>query len=200
MSKNGLLFLALFCAASRLWAQNDLAPGQRWVEQIDGSFSIPSSAAPGFADPGLGGDINLGYRFDSTWALFAGTGYYQYNITPSPGASKAQLAYLPLTVILRWTWGEGPFHPFLIGGAGLALNTYSQTNAPGSPTPLSTQSQINLYLAPGLGLLYVFSSNMAVFVQSRVDIDFTSHNGLGGELGNPSLFIPLQAGISFFAF
>jgi hypothetical protein len=199
MKKSAGPALGLFLIASTAWSQAQPESNRRWVEQIDGSFSIPSSAAEGLADPGLGGDINIGYRFDPTFSFFIGTGYYQYGIAPSPGGQNAQLSYIPLTGILRFSFGEGPFHPYLVGGLGCVLNTYSQTNPTGSLTQSSSQSQINFYLAPGVGILYGFSNDMAVFLQSRVDLDFTSHNGLGGQLGNPSVFIPLQIGISFFA-
>jgi hypothetical protein len=179
--------------------QPNLTQDQRWVEQVDGSFSIPSSTSNLDPDLGFGGDINIGYRFDRTLGLFIGTGYYQYNLPPAPGATSAVLAYIPLVGILRLTFGDGPFHPYVFGGAGIALNTYIQNNAPGSPTPKIDEAELDFYLAPGLGILYRFSSDMAVFLQSRVDLDFTSSKGLGIPLPDPSVFIPLQAGISFFA-
>jgi hypothetical protein len=197
--KIGFWVLGLLSLASPAWSQNQSNSSSRWIEQIDGSFSIPFSNAEGLADPGLGGDINIGYRFDSVFSFLVGTGYYQYGIAPSLGGQNAQLSYIPLTGILRFTFGEGFFRPYLVEGFGCALNTYTQNNPPGSLTARSSQSQINFYLAPGLGVLYVFSSDMAAFVQMRVDLDFTSHNGLDGELGDPSVFIPLQIGISFLA-
>jgi hypothetical protein len=39
---------------------------------------------------------------------------------------------------------------------------------------------------------------MAAFVQTKIDMDFTSFTGLGIPMTNPSIFIPVQAGISFF--
>ncbi len=199
MGKTGRWILGLCLIATPALSQSGPDPHPQWIEQIDGSFSVPASSTQRLADPGLGGDINVGYRFDNTFSFFVGTGYYQYGIAPSPGGQNAQLSYIPLTGILRFTFGGGFFRPYLVGGFGGALNTYTQTNPPGSLTARSSESQINFYLAPGLGVLYVFSSDMAVFLQARVDVDFTSHNGLGGELENPSVFIPLQIGISFFA-
>ncbi len=199
MKKNPLLVLGFCLIAFPAWPQSKSISSQKWVEQIDGSFSIPSAATEGLSDPGLGGDINIGYRFNKDFSFFVGTGYYQYGIAPSPGGQNAQLSYIPLIAILRFTFGEGLFHPYLVEGFGGALNTYTQTNPPGSLTAHSSQSQINFFLAPGLGILYVFASDMAVFLQTRVDLDFTSHNGLGGSLGDPSVFIPLQIGISFAA-
>jgi hypothetical protein len=214
------LLFVIFCwmlAFSTLWAQDSLnpdqnqaapapkqtpgklPPDQRWVEQIDGSFAIPSFTTTVKPDPGLGGDINIGYRFNKNLALFIGSGYYQYSIPAAMPAASAQLAYIPLVGILRLTFGEGPFHPYVFGGAGIALNTYTQTNAPGNPILKTSGAETDFYLAPGLGILYRFSSDMAFFLQSRVDLDFTSSNGLGIPLADPSIFIPLQAGISFFA-
>ncbi len=179
--------------------QPALTQDQKWVEQVDGSFSIPSFSSMVNPALGLGGDINIGYRLDRTFCVFIGTGYYQYNIAPSSGATNALLAYIPLVAILRVTFGDGLFRPYVFGGAGVALNTYVQNNAPGDPTAKIDEAEMDFYLAPGAGVLYRFSGDMAVFLQSRVDIDFTSPKGLGIPLPNPSVFIPLQAGISFFA-
>ena len=202
------LWIAVFCwsLAVSLKAQTQavpaapatLAPNQRWVEQIDGSFSIPTFSSQHEPDPGTGGDINVGYRFDRTFALFLGTGYYQYGIPAATSQFNAHLAYIPLTLIFRVTFGDGEFRPYLFEGAGLALNIYTQNDDLNGAVPTS-QSEIDFYMTPGLGISYAFASDMAVFVQSRIDLDFTSHNGLGLPLGNPSVFIPLQAGISFFA-
>ncbi len=147
---------------------------------------------------GLGGDISIGYRLDRTFCLLIDTGYYQYSINPGPDTAKALLAYIPLVGILRITFGDGLFRPYVFGGAGVALNTYVQNSAPGSPSSKIDEAEMDFYLAPGVGMLYRLSGDMAVFLQSRVDIDFTSSRGLGIPLPNPSVFIPLQAGISFF--
>jgi hypothetical protein len=187
----------LFCAVSKLCAQSVLSSNQKWVEQIDGSFSLPSFAPIQKFNPGLGGDINIGYRLDKTWALLLGMGIYQYDVLP---LSSGQWAYIPLTGILRATLGEGPIRPFVFLGLGAALNTYTPKNETGSPPAKPGQSEIDFYAAPGLGLLFAFSSDMAVFLQSRIDLDYVSPNGLGIPINGPLVFIPLQAGISFFAF
>jgi len=182
-----------------LGAQADLNPNQRWVEQIDGSFALPSLSSTAETNPGLGGDINIGYRLDQNWALFAGCGYYQYNLSAGTPGTSALLAYIPLVGILRLTFGDGDLHPYVFGGTGIALNTYSQTVTSGGLVSKTGQAETDFYLAPGLGILYRIYSGMALFLQARVDMDFTSPHGLGIPLGNPSVFIPLQAGISFFA-
>jgi hypothetical protein len=182
-----------------VWAQADLKPEQQWIEQIDGSFSLPSISTIEVSNPGYGGDINIGYRFDRTWALFFGTGYYQYGILTLGNATGAQLNYIPLTLFLRMTLCEGPFHPFIFVGGGAVINTYSQTFPAESAIQKSDQAEIDPYLAPGIGLLYRVESDLAVFMQTRIDLDFTSPNGLGIPMEHPSIFIPIQAGISFFA-
>jgi len=177
----------------------NLEPQERWVEQIDGGFALPADPSPAHPDSGIGGDINIGYRFNRTLALFIGSGYYQFAI-PSPAAgSEALLAYIPLAAILRVTFGDGPIRPYFFGGAGIALNTFTQNYAPGSAVLKISHAETDFYLAPGLGFLYRFSGNMAVFLQTRVDLDYTSAAGLGLPLDGPSVFIPIQAGLSFFA-
>jgi hypothetical protein len=195
------LLAVLFCwgfTLSAVWAQADLRPDQQWIEQIDGSFAIPSISTVEVSNPGYGGDINVGYRFDHTWALFFGTGYYQYNILTATDAVSSQLNYIPLTLFFRMTLGEGPFHPFFFGGGGVVINTFTQTFPSGDPVHTVNQTEIDPYLGPGAGVLYKFSSDMAAFVQTRLDVDFTSFHGLGIPMTSPSIFIPVQAGISFF--
>lgn len=182
-----------------LWAQTELDAKQRWVEQIDGSFSIPSYAANNNPDPGFGGDINVGYRLDRTLALFAGTGYYQYGVPATQAGTNGQLSYIPLTGIVRASFGDGPIHPYITCGVGIAITAYSQDNSPGSAALKTSRSETDFFLAPGLGFLYAFSSDMAIFLQSRVDLDFTSLNTPDGTRDSPSVFIPLQVGLSFYA-
>ena len=183
---------------SAVWAQADLKPDQQWIEQIDGSFALPSVSTIEISNPGYGGDINVGYRFDHTWALFFGLGYYQYNIATLTDAVSSQLNYIPLTLFIRMTLCEGPFHPFLFAGAGAVINIFSQTFPAGDPIHTVNQSEIDPYLGPGVGVLYRFEDDMAAFVQTRIDVNFTSFTGLGIPMANPSIFIPIQAGISFF--
>ncbi len=185
-------------AGSAVWAQADLKPDQQWIEQIDGSFALPSISTIEVSNPGYGGDINVGYRFNHTWALFFGVGYYQYNIVTLSDAVNSQLNYIPLTLFLRMVLGEGPFHPFIFAGGGAVINTFTQNFPEGDPIRSVNKSEIDPYLGPGAGVLYKFSSDMAVFVQTRIDLDFTSAFGLGIPMAHPSIFIPVQAGISFF--
>ncbi len=180
-----------------LQAQQPLEPKTLWVEQIDASYSLPFSGTRK-PDPGVGGDINIGYRFDHALALFVGVGFYDYAIPASPTVGKAEFSYIPLALIPRLTFGEGPLRPYLFCGMGIALNTLTQTNPPGSPTDKTTQAETSFYLSPGLGVLYVFASDMALFLQTGLDMDFASRGGLGQVTGTPPIFIPVKAGISFF--
>lgn len=195
--KKLLVFIICSALPISLWAQSGLKPDQMWVEQADGGRSIPLSSDPQDSNPGFGGDLNIGYRLDRTLAFFVGTGYYQYDLPASPAAAKGKLAYVPFTGICRLTWGDGPLRPYLFGALGIALSTYSQANL--LEDTETNKAETDFYAAPGLGVLFALSSNMAFFLQSRVDLVFTSHNGLGIPLDSPTVFIPLQAGISFFA-
>ena len=186
-------------ASSNNQNPGNLHPEQRWVEQIDGGFALPAFTSTVPLDSGIGGDINIGYRLDKTWALFIGSGYYQYNLPTTVIGSNALLAYIPLVAVVRMTFGDGLIRPYLFGGAGIALNTFTQNFAPGSAILKTSLSETDVYLAPGLGFLFRISTGMAVFLQSRVDLDYTSPTGLGLPLNSPSVFIPIQAGISFFA-
>jgi hypothetical protein len=70
----------------------------------------------------------------------------------------------------------------------VAINSFSQTSA----------SQTDFMAAPGAGVLLKVSDSAALFLQARVDMDFTGSNGFGGTADSPTIFIPIQAGIGFF--
>lgn len=187
-----LLVLALVLPLSTVRG-DELKPDQRWTESIDGSFTFPTSTADAQAFAiGLGGDLSVGYRFDRNFSLSAATGYYQYNVQNQPSGSTANLSYVPLLAVARFNLMDGPIHPYVFLGAGIALNSYSAvSNFP-------SNKETDLLLTPGLGVLFRLTDIMALFAQGRVDIDFTSANGLGKNVDSPSLFVPIQVGLGFF--
>jgi hypothetical protein len=171
----------------------ELKDDQRWTESISGGFSFPSSESNAQAfGVGLGGSINVGYRFDTNFALLAQTGYYQYNLQGPASNGGANLSYIPLMAVARYNILTGAVHPYFLLGAGVALNGYVL----GSNTAVNRQA--DFLLAPGLGVLFRVADIMAVFAQGRVDLDFTPSSGLGHATDSPSIFVPLELGVGFF--
>ncbi len=191
----GILLLA--AAASPVFSQ-DLKENQRWIEQVDGGAVIPISKAnsAGFG-AGIGGDVLVGYRFDRDFSLSGDLGYYDCDQKKS-GATAGEWLYTPLMAVARFNIGTGWIRPYLLLGAGLAFNTYSIT--PAYSGIKASQQESDLLVSPGAGFLFVVASNMALYVQCRVDIDFTPEGAPGNPFtDSPSLFVPVKAGISFFA-
>jgi hypothetical protein len=193
-----LLILVTWWAltVTMVFAQSSIESRQKWVVQVDGGYSTPVFRDMHKLDPGYGGDISVGYRFDRTFGLFIGTGYYRFNI---PFARiSTQLSCVPVDGILRVTLGKGHLHPFVFLGIGGVINTFTKTDSSVIAGSKTSQTEINFYMAPGLGIMYVFSKNKALFIQTRMDLDFTTYNGFGIPMNSPTIFIPVQIGISFF--
>ena len=170
---------------------------QRWIEQVDGGivFPLSAAAAQGF-NAGYGGDILIGYRFTRSFSLAADLGYYDCDQKVS-GADSGEWLYVPLMAVARFNIGDGWMRPYAILGAGIAVNTYSLTPAY-SGIKVSNR-ETDLLLAPGLGVLCIVADDMALYVQGRMDVNFTTPGAAGSPFSdNPSIFLPIKGGLSFF--
>lgn len=185
-------FSLLMLMASGLWA-DPLPENQSWIEQIDGGFIVPiSSAASGDYERGVGGDILVGYRFDRTFSLSADLGYYDCD-QKLTGASAGEWIYVPMLAVARWTFGNDWVRPYVFGGAGIAVNSYSLTQGVWGHI---SNKETDLLLAPGAGVLFVVAPGTAFYLQARLDLNFTNPNGPWTD--NPSLFLPIKGGLSLF--
>lgn len=172
----------------------ELAPNQRWIEQVDAGFVFPvSPAVSGGYAVGIGGDVLVGYRFNRDLSLSADVGYYDCD-QKFYGASAGEWLYMPLMVVARFNFGNGAVRPFLTLGVGGAENIYSLSLA-GSGQ--QSDREMDFLLSPGAGILFVVTGDTALYFQGRVDLDFAPSTGPFTD--NPGLFIPLKAGVSFFA-
>ncbi|HEY5039074.1 MAG TPA: outer membrane beta-barrel protein [bacterium] len=207
---SGMLFLVLVLGVLPAWgndslvpgqkpidqADDSLAPGQKWIEQVDGGFVFPvsTSAAANF-DRGVGGDILVGYRFNRDFSLSADLGYYDCD-AKGGGATAGEWIYTPVLAVARFNFGAGTVRPYLIFGAGAAFNTFSFTPV---SSVLQSKSETDFLLAPGVGILFVVATNMALYVQGRMDMDFIATGMLGGPfIESPVIFVPVKVGASFF--
>ncbi|HVM31514.1 MAG TPA: hypothetical protein VMU88_00125 [bacterium] len=198
LSVMGLALAAAMFQGPGAGAQ-DLAPNKQWIEQINAGMVFPSSPQVSSAFAlGYGSEFVLGYRFNRDFSLSTSFGYYDCDQKGS-GAAAGEWLYMPLLETARVNFGEGWFRPYALLGIGAAFNTYSQTVPFGGSTQKLSHSETDLLLAPGLGALFVVFPNAALYLQSRLDMDFTTGKTLNSPVvDGPTLFIPLQAGLSFF--
>lgn len=170
-------------------------PGQRWIEQADGGFVFPVSPSAGRNySMGVGGDILVGYRLTRSFSLGVGLGYYDCD-ERLVGGMDGEWIYTSLMGVARYSFGTGAVRPYLFLGAGLAFNYVSLT--PSSGPKITNPEEVDPLLSPGVGILFIVQEGLALFIQSRVDMDFTSSlSGLGSD--NPAFFIPIKMGISVF--
>jgi hypothetical protein len=166
---------------------------QRWIEAIDGGFIFPVSPASAQSyDRGVGGDILIGYRFDRTFSLSADIGYYDCD-QKLTGASAGEWIYVPMLVVARWTVGDGWIRPYVLAGAGVAVNDYNLTQGVWGHV---SNRETDLLLAPGAGALFIIAPGTALYIQTRLDLNFTTPSGPWTD--NPSVFLPIKGGLSLF--
>jgi hypothetical protein len=197
-----LAFLAAL-SASPLWADeivadqpDQLGTNQQWIERVEGTLGFPASSDTSSAlNMGFGGGLAFGYRLDGHLSVSIASGYYQYNVKNAPAANTgSSLSYVPLESVFSYNFGNGSFRPYVSFGIGAAFNTYTLFSG-----ALQTNSfETSFFMSPAIGFLQVLSPRAALFVEGRMDMDFRANNSLGIADGTPSIFIPIQAGLTFF--
>lgn len=189
MKKELWLALLMTLPGMALAADGDIPADQRWTETADGGLALPlSTNASKALNLGFGGDLSVGYRFDHTFTLAVASGYYQYDLSKLGSGISGNFSYVPLLGVVRLNLTHEAIRPYVFLGLGVAINSYSTTST----------SQTDFMAAPGAGVLFKVADSAALFLQARVDMDFTPNNGLGGAADSPTIFVPIQAGIGFF--
>lgn len=183
--------------------------GEHFVFQFDAS-AIPaiSSAAATQLGLGFGFDARISYAFDDFFSIGLESGFDDNSFNNSvlgagsfglPSGATASMTHIPLLVVFQIGMGDegGPIQPYLILGAGLALDSYSLQNA-AFPAGSAT-SWVNFEFDPGLGMAFVLSKGLNLFVQGKVAMDFDNNNsGATGQMADtPIITIPVQMGLSF---
>jgi hypothetical protein len=193
-----LVFLAAL-TFSPLWA-DELGPKQQWIERVEGTLAFPESNDTTSAlNMGFGGGLSLGYRLDDHFSISIASGYYQYDWkNVSPGYTGGYLSYVPLESVFIYHFGDGPFRPYVSYGIGAAFNTYSLSSSTQGNTLQTTVYETSFFMSPAIGFLQIISPQAAIFVEGRADMDYRSNGALGMSSGTPSIFIPIQAGLTFF--
>ncbi len=204
LKNKGLLGIGLFIFGAalipfRLLAQ-ELAPNQKWIEQADAGFVFPvSTNVSSVFNVGLGGDILVGYRFDRNFSLSTDLGYYDCDQKGPSGAAAGEWIYVPLMEVARYNFGSGRIRPYVLLGTGVAFNNYHETLINLGQSLDLSRVGTDFLLSPGAGVLFVVYSDAAVYLQARMDMNFTPNRSLSSPVvDNPSIFIPVKAGLSFF--
>jgi hypothetical protein len=216
MKKILLLAFLSALAVSPLWADELVAttneelpvdentqygPHQKWIERVEGTLGIPSSSdAASALNLGAGGGLSFGYRVNSHLSVSVYSGYYQYSLKTVPANYVGGFfSYVPLELVTNYNIGEGSFRPYLSFGFGAAFNTYNLTNSSNGSTLQTNVYETSLLLSPAIGFLQVIDPKAALFVEARMDMDFRANgNSVGLNNGTPSIFVPIQAGLTFF--
>jgi hypothetical protein len=176
-------------------------PNQKWIERVEGTLGIPSSSdATSALNLGFGGGLAFGYRLDRHLSASIASGYYQYSLQNLPsGNTGGYFSYVPLEAVFNYNFGEGTFRPYVSFGFGAAFNTYSLTSSVQGNALQANVYETSFLLSPAIGFLQIISPRAAIFVEGRMDMDFRANGGsVGLNNGTPSVFIPIQAGLTFF--
>jgi hypothetical protein len=180
-------------------ARDQYGTYQSWIEQLDGGFIFPvSPLASKNYNPGVGGDVLVGYRFDRDLSLSADLGYYAFNQKAASGEG-GQWNYVPLMGVVRYNFGHGWVRPYVLMGLGVALNSYSTSAGHFGESSTGSPGEANLLVCPGLGILCKISGETALYLQARADINFVGSGSLPASYADSlTLFIPFDAGLMFF--
>ncbi len=200
-----ILVLAFLVALSAppLWADeivsgisDQLGPNQQWIERVEGTLGVPASSDVSSAlNLGFGGGLAIGYRLEPHLSLSLSSGYYQYAVKNIPASSTGgYFSYVPLETVINYNFGDSSFRPYISFGIGAAFNTYSSSSG-----ALQTNNfETSFFMSPAIGFLQIISPKTALFVEGRMDMNFRSNNAFGMANGTPSIFVPIQAGLTFF--
>lgn len=185
-----------------------------------------SEYTPGF---GIGLDFKL--PLDSHWSVGVAATYQDlpvnktflaqsfqqtYGISLPTGVSfSGDWYYFPVVALLQYSFlpEKSPVVPYVFGGAGIAFNSATASANYNNQTVMASTGEDDFLLCPGAGLRTQLDAKVDLFLQARVDINFTSQNnsdvitvnGPGGSAkanGNlsddgPTLFLPVQFGLNF---
>ncbi len=198
--KKTLLFAFLLALPFSAVQADELGPNQRWIERIDGLLSVPSSSdVSSNVNLGFGGGLSFGYRVDEHFNVSIASGYYQYDFKNLPAGDSGNFSYVPLMLVFNYSFGEGPFRPYLSYGVGAAFNTYVRSFLSDGVSVENKGYETSFFMSPAIGGLVILSPGSALFLEARMDMNYRSFDGgTGLPVSTPTVFIPIQAGLVFF--
>ncbi len=195
--------------SSTVLTPENTASTERFMFQFNVS-AIPavSSAAATQLGLGFGFDARISYAFDDFFSIGLESGFdtnpFNNNVLGAgsfglPSGATASMTHIPVLVVFQIGMGDegGPIQPYLILGAGMALDSYSLQNA-AFPAGTTT-SWANFEFDPGLGVAFVLNKGLNLFVQAKFAMDFDDNNSdnTGQMADTPIITIPVQMGLSF---
>ncbi len=169
--------------------------------QLQGGEVLPASAnACSQLNTGSCGEIQAGYAFPGNFSLGLEYGIGNFSFKNMPSGHSMNLSHSPLEIVAQRDFPIGAgFYPFVLLGAGIAMDSLSMTPAP----PASAVTNwTNFELDPGVGLGLQLAGGLDLFLQMKMAMDFETtaeSNASKGKLysDNPILFFPIQAGVNF---
>ena len=181
--------------------------------------------------PGFGFALDFKLPLDRNWSIglaatyqdlpvnktFLAQSFQQtYGVPIPPGVSfSGDWYYFPVVALVQYAFPveKSPMVPYVFAGAGVAFNSANASATYNNQTVTATVTEDDFLVCPGAGLKAKLDEKVEVFLQARLDINFTSQNnsdvihlaGPGGSAnanGNlsddgPTLFMPIQLGLGF---
>lgn len=181
--------------------------------------------------PGFGFSLDFKQPLDSHWSVglaatyqdlpvnkvfLAQTFQQTYGVAlPSGVAFSGDWYYFPVVALIQYSFSseKDKVVPYVFGGAGVAFNSATVSATYNSQTVTASTTENDFLVCPGAGLKARLDEKVDVFLQVRLDINFTSQNNSdvitldapgGTAKGNgnlsddsPTLFLPIQMGLDF---
>ena len=158
-----------------------------WIIQDDLDTSLALDNMANDVNPGWGSEVSLGYRFPIDLEFSVETGFNTYS--GRTDSFYQTWTMIPLVFKIQYGFGAGLIQPYVFLGAGLAFNLKTASK----DASLIDASEADFLDEAGFGLDFELEDNTSFFVQSKIEIDYTSTNYATGQ---PYLF-PFTAGFKF---
>ncbi len=174
--------------------------GHLFIQLQGGEVFPASSDAVSHLNSGTCGEIQAGYAFPGNFSLGLEYGIGSFSFKNLPSSISATLSHNPLEIVGQYDFPIGAgFYPFVLLGAGIAMDSLSMTP---SPPASAVTAWTNPELDPGIGLGFNLAGGLDLFAQMKMAMDFETtveSKGTQGELysDNPIILFPLQIGANF---
>ncbi len=174
--------------------------GHGYIQLQGGEIFPASSDAVSHLNAGSCGEIQAGYSFPGNFSLGLEYGIGNFSFKNMSSGYSATLSHSPLEIVAQTNFPIGAgFYPFVLLGAGIAMDSLSMTPAP--PASAVT-GWTNMELDPGIGLGFELAGGMDLFLQMKMAMDFETtaeSNASKGKLysDNPIILFPVQGGVNF---
>lgn len=180
-SMRALLVLSVFLTVKGAWADETGFVNARLIGGIGlGGAAATSGFSSAYNGTGGGIDGYLGYEVDPNLAFVLSADSFLFNTNVSGTYSQE----INLALSVKYAFGDGPVHFYLIGGLGENDTlTYVQSN---DVTALLEQR--SFIIEPGAGVQFFLNNALNLYVQAKFVNVFA----------NPEFsYIPITVGLDF---